>query len=167
MSLILAQFFASTCSLNRQRTRSDKAQNLGTPKIRDSWPFPMNLSTRTTDSKEAANLSSSLSSCSRRRCIESSVVDAESACYAQQYSDKISIMLGETQSTNLLNFPPFSINGRLIFFHYSCWGVGDAIPIKISSAGNNFPRKYRGIPQKYDQYWCYILVKFCPSVLYW
>ena len=33
-------FFASTCLLNRQRRRSKKLQKLGTPKIRDSWPFP-------------------------------------------------------------------------------------------------------------------------------
>ena len=33
-------FFASTCTLTRQRTRGEKAQKLGTPKIRDTWPFP-------------------------------------------------------------------------------------------------------------------------------
>ena len=32
------RFFASTCTLNRQRTRREKAQKLGTPKIRDTWP---------------------------------------------------------------------------------------------------------------------------------
>ena len=37
------RFFASNSSLNRQRTRSEKAQKLGTPKIRDNWPFPMTL----------------------------------------------------------------------------------------------------------------------------
>ena len=35
------RFLAPPCSLNRQRTRSEKAQKLGTPKIRDSWPFPI------------------------------------------------------------------------------------------------------------------------------
>ena len=43
--------------------------------------------------------------------------------------------------------------GRLIFYHYCCWRVGGAVPVKISTC-NSFPRKYQTMPQNYYQYWC-------------
>ena len=43
--------------------------------------------------------------------------------------------------------------GRLIFYHYWCWGARGAVPVKTST-GNNFPRKYQRIPRNYYQYWC-------------
>ena len=51
--------------------------------------------------------------------------------------------------------------GRLIFYHYWCWRVGGAVPVK-NSTGNNCPRKCQRFPRIYYQYWCEILVAFLP-----
>ena len=46
-----------------------------------------------------------------------------------------------------------SVLGRLIYYHYWCWRVGGAVPVKTST-GNNFPRKYQRFARNYCQYWC-------------
>ena len=51
--------------------------------------------------------------------------------------------------------------GRLIYYHYWCWRVGGAVPVKTST-GNNFPRKYQRFPRNYYQYWCWIFAWFLP-----
>ena len=52
-------------------------------------------------------------------------------------------------------------NGRLIYYHYWCWRVRGAVPVKTST-GNNVPRKCQRIPRNYCQYWCWILATFLP-----
>ena len=51
------------------------------------------------------------------------------------------------------------VPGRLIYYHYWCWRVRGAAPVKTST-GHNFPWEYQRNPRNSYQYWCQILVTF-------
>ena len=46
-----------------------------------------------------------------------------------------------------IGVPPVPFFGRLIYYHYWCWRVGGAVPVKTST-GNHFPSKYQRFSQK-------------------
>ena len=56
------------------------------------------------------------------------------------------------------------INGRLIYYHYWCWRVGGAVPVKTST-GNNFLENTRDFPEIITSTGAKFSCNFCPSVL--
>ena len=55
----------------------------------------------------------------------------------------------------LTQSPPgiVTFTGRLIYYHYWCWRVEGATPVKTGT-GKNFPKKYQRFARNYYQYWC-------------